>query len=73
MSESLFQEGTDKISYFYLECKTCRERWFSTFCICPRCRKVTKFKILSEEEADNYRMEKFFENQIHFVMMRGGM
>ena len=58
------------ISYFYFECKVCGERWFSTFCQCPRCKNVNKYKILSEEEANNYFMEQMMEN-IHYVFLVG--
>ena len=68
-------EGEDGrvISFFYFECKFCKERWFSTFCYCPRCKRVRKFKILSEEELNAHLMENFlssFANQIHYVLMR---
>lgn len=42
--------GDDKLFYWF-ECKICRERWMSSFCFCPRCNRVNKFKILSGEAA----------------------
>ena len=42
--------NTDVLVYTF-ECKVCHEIWFSCFCICPKCKKVNKFKILSGEQA----------------------
>ena len=67
---SLFDpENIPTISYFYFECKRCGERWFSTFCQCPRCKRVRKFRILSEEEAHDQLMQNFLADKIHYVML----
>ena len=43
--------GENDILLYMFECKSCKERWFSSFCQCPKCGKVRKFKILSSEQA----------------------
>ena len=43
-------EQNDKLM-FWFECKVCHERWMSSFCFCPKCNRVNKFKILSGEQA----------------------
>jgi Zn finger protein HypA/HybF involved in hydrogenase expression len=67
---NIFQEdkGIPVITFFYFECKECRERWFSTFGFCPRCKKI-KFKILDDEEAHAHFMEQMFSEQIHYVFL----
>jgi hypothetical protein len=59
----------NKITYYYFECKECKERWFSTFAYCPRCHRVHRFKILSHEEAQGALIQNMIEDQIHFVML----
>jgi phage FluMu protein Com len=60
-----------KMSYFYFECKECRERWFSTMCYCPRCKGVFEFRILSIEEAQEQMIQNIQNNIIrdHYVML----
>jgi hypothetical protein len=60
------------ISWFYFECKTCGERWFSTCCECPRCKKIRKFKVLSEETIEEYFFTMDMMENIHFVFLAGG-
>lgn len=43
--------GENDILMFWFQCKVCGEKWFSSFCLCPSCNKVNKFKILSGEQA----------------------
>lgn len=70
---NIFQKEEDipVITFFYFECKKCRERWFSTFGFCPSCQKVN-FKILSDEEANTHFMEQMFSDQIHYIFLTGG-
>ena len=63
----------DDIVFFYFECKRCGERWFSTFCQCPGCKRVRKFRIL---DIDLYReqlaINELFSDRIHYVFLNGG-
>jgi hypothetical protein len=48
-NDQIIGEG-DNLLYMF-ECKVCHERWFSSFCQCPKCNRMNKFKILSGEQA----------------------
>ena len=60
------------ISYFYFECKKCKERWVSTMCYCPKCKGVYEFRILSIEEAQDEMIQNIIKDRIHYVMLTGG-
>ena len=53
---------------FWFECKVCHEKWFNSFCICPKCGKVRKFKILSTEQAIQAMHDK---NELHRMSVYG--
>lgn len=61
----------DNIVYFYFECKRCGERWCGTFCQCPHCRRVRKFRILDGIEAEEQYIQTMIKDRIHFVMLVG--
>jgi len=72
MTMNMFNEDKiTSVTYFYFECKKCRERWFSTFGICPSCKRVVKFKILDDEQAHAHFMEQMFSEQLHYVFLTG--
>lgn len=55
---------SDEVQLFYMfECKKCSERWFGSFCQCPKCKEKYKYRILSSEMArqeyiNNYEMQR---------------
>jgi formate dehydrogenase maturation protein FdhE len=59
-----YKEYNDKIIsesdnlFYWFECKVCHDKWFNSFCICPKCGKVRKFKILSTEKAIEAMMDR---------------
>ena len=62
-----------KISYFYFECKKCRERWTSTMGYYPKCKGEQKFKILSlEDGASEQMIQDIIRDRIHYIMLTGG-
>jgi len=61
-----------EISYFYFECEKCGERWASTMCYCPKCKGVSKYRILSMEEAQEEMIQNIIKDRIHYVMLTGG-
>ena len=54
----------DVILYFVFECKVCNETWVSSFCICPRCKKINKYRLLSNEQARQLMMENEIFHQM---------
>ena len=60
------------IIFFFFQCKVCGEQWFSTFCQCPRCKRLQKYKILDTQAAMEYQYQQMLEDKIHFVFLAGG-
>lgn len=70
----IFNDGIihdDSIVFFYFECKRCRERWCSTICQCPRCKRVRKFRILDSQEFEDQMIKNMIADRIHYVMLVG--
>jgi len=70
--EQIFDEKHGKITFFYFECKKCKERWASTFVYCPKCKTKEKFRILSLEEAEEQHIQNMISERIHYMMLMGG-
>lgn len=72
--ELLFDDEEDlngHIIFFFFQCRTCGEQWFSTFCQCPRCRRMEKYMILDTQAAMDYQFQQMMEDRFHFVGLGG--
>jgi hypothetical protein len=51
--EEIFPEEIldgENVVFFFFQCKFCDTQWISTFCICPYCQRIQKFKILDSHD-----------------------
>jgi len=68
-NDQIVAEG-DNLLYMF-ECKVCGERWFSSFCQCPKCKIVKKFRIMSSEQAIRviHENEELYKMAVYGLLM----
>ncbi len=65
--------GGEDVLLFVFECKVCQKQWFGSFCQCPSCKKVTKYRILSSERAIQVLMqnEALHQMSVYGLLLEG--
>lgn len=58
-------------TFFFFECKRCNTRWISTFCYCPYCMRVQKFRILDAHEYEEKAILDLIASKFHYVKLMG--